>query len=77
MDHVGYFTTNIKDAALALEVLAGRDDKDMTSSFKPVEEYSKNLNGDLKGKTIGVLKTVIDEIEDEYVKTHSMNLLRS
>ena len=68
MDHVGYFTTNIKDAALALEVLAGRDDKDMTSSFKPVEEYSKNLNGDLKGKTIGVLKTVIDEIEDEYVK---------
>lgn len=68
LDHVGYFTTNIKDAALALEVLAGRDDKDMTSSFKPVEEYSKNLNGDLKGKTIGVLKTVIDEIEDEYVK---------
>lgn len=56
LDHVGYFTTNIKDAALALEVLAGRDDKDMTSSFKPVEEYSKNLNGDLKGKTIGVLK---------------------
>lgn len=68
LDHVGYFTTNIKDAALALEVLAGRDDKDMTSSFKPVEEYSKNLNGDLKGKMIGVLKTVIDEIEDEYVK---------
>ena len=50
----------------------------MTSSFKPVEEYSKNLNGDLKGKRSVVLKTVIDEIEDEYVKkTHSMNLLRS
>ncbi|MFR3428854.1 MAG: amidase family protein [Holdemanella porci] len=32
LDHVGYFTTNVKDAALALEVLAGRDDHDMTSS---------------------------------------------
>ena len=29
LDHVGYFTTNVKDAALALEVLAGRDDHDM------------------------------------------------
>ena len=26
LDHVGYFTTNVKDAALALEVLAGRDE---------------------------------------------------
>lgn len=68
LDHVGYFTTNIHDAALALEVLAGRDDHDMTSSFLPVEEYSLNLNGDLKGKKIGVLKTVIDEIEDEFIK---------
>ena len=39
LDHVGYFTTNVKDAALALEVLAGRDDRDMTSSYLPVEEY--------------------------------------
>lgn len=68
LDHVGYFTTKIHDAALALEVLAGRDDHDMTSSFLPVEEYSLNLNGDLKGKKIGVLKTVIDEIEDEFIK---------
>ena len=56
LDHVGYFTTNVKDAALALEVLAGRDDHDMTSSYKEVGEYSKLLNSDLTNKTIGVLK---------------------
>ena len=52
LDHVGYFTTNVKDAALALEVLAGRDDHDMTSSYKEVGEYSKLLNSDLTNKTI-------------------------
>ena len=68
LDHVGYFTTNVKDAALALEVLAGRDDHDMTSSYKEVGEYSKLLNGDLTNKTIGVFKTVLDEVENEELK---------
>lgn len=68
LDHVGYFTTNVKDAALALEVLAGRDDHDMTSSYEPVKEYSKELNGDLKGKKIGIFKTVVDAVEDEEIK---------
>ncbi|EOS62053.1 aspartyl/glutamyl-tRNA(Asn/Gln) amidotransferase, A subunit [Firmicutes bacterium M10-2] len=68
LDHVGYFTTNVQDAALALEVLAGRDDHDMTSSFKEVGKYSQLLNGDLHGKTIALFKTVNDEIQDETIK---------
>lgn len=68
LDHVGYFTTNVKDAALALEVLAGRDDHDMTSSTRLVEEYSKNLDGTLKGKKIAVLKNVIDALKNEELK---------
>ena len=67
LDHVGYFTTNVKDAALALEVLAGRDDRDMTSSYLPVEEYSTNLNEDVKGKKILVFKNVIDAISNSDV----------
>lgn len=68
LDHVGYFTTNVADAALALEVLAGRDDHDMTSSYLPVENYSENLNADLNNKTIGVFKTVVDEIQKSEIK---------
>lgn len=60
LDHVGYFTRNVMDAAVALEVLAGRDERDMTSSLEPVEEYSQGLSGDLKGKRIGLLREVID-----------------
>ena len=36
LDTVGYFTRNIDDAALLLNVLAGRDEKDSTSSTKEV-----------------------------------------
>lgn len=65
LDHVGYFTRSIEDAAIALEVLAGRDDRDMTSSYKEVEEYSKLLNSDLNGKKIAVLKNVYDGLTNK------------
>lgn len=64
LDHVGVFTRNVMDAALSLEVLAGRDDRDMTSSERPVEAYSKLLTGDLKGKRIGILTNVIEAISN-------------
>ena len=67
LDHVGYFTTNIKDAAIALEVLAGRDDRDMTSSTKEVEPYASLLNKDVKGKKIGIIKNVQDAILNEEI----------
>lgn len=66
LDHVGVFTQNVMDAALSLEVLAGRDDHDMTSSPKPVEPYASLLKGDLKGKRIGILKNVIDSIQNPH-----------
>lgn len=68
LDHVGYFTQNVADAACLLEVLAGRDDRDMTSSMKPVVSYSKLLDMDLEGKRIGIFKTVEDAIENEAIK---------
>ncbi len=64
LDHVGYFTTNIQDAALALEVMAGRDDQDMTSSYEDVAPYASLLKGDLKGKKIGIISNVVDAIVD-------------
>ena len=55
LDHVGFFTTCIEDAARMLQVCAGRDDHDMTSSYEKIEEYEKNLNSDILGKKIAVL----------------------
>lgn len=65
LDHVGYFTTSVHDAALALEVLAGRDDRDMTSSYREVEAYSEQICSDIKGKRIAVLENVQDGVRQE------------
>lgn len=76
LDHVGYFTTSVKDAAGALEVLAGRDDRDMTSSLKEAEAYSKQLNSDIKGKRIAVLANVQEAIEDQEIRENFDALMK-
>lgn len=67
LDHVGYFTRNVSDAAAALTVLAGRDDHDMTSSFRPVEQYAELLHSDLSGKRIAILRNVSDAVKDPVI----------
>ena len=75
LDHVGYFTRSIEDACLSLEVLAGRDDRDMTSSNRPVEEYTKNLNSDMHGMKIAVIANVIDNVSNpETVKIFNQRM---
>jgi aspartyl-tRNA(Asn)/glutamyl-tRNA(Gln) amidotransferase subunit A len=69
LDHVAFFTRNVHDTAVALEVLAGRDDRDMTSLDLPVPPYVKNLNGDLKGKKIGILVNVVRAITHPQIQT--------
>ena len=65
LDHVAYFTRTVRDAALALEVLAGRDDRDMTSSYLPVEEYTSKATGDVTGVKVAVIKNIMDMASDE------------
>ena len=62
LDHVGYFTRSIEDACISLKVLAGRDDCDMTSSYREVPDYLSELNSDIKGKKIAIIGNVIDNL---------------
>lgn len=57
-DQIGPITNNVEDAALLLEVMAGKDEYDNTVSSKPVAEYSKTEKPDtLK---IAVLKESLE-----------------
>ena len=67
LDHVGYFTRNVYDSAALLNVLAGRDDKDFSSSFKPVEDYTSRLSESIKGKKIAVIKEITDSITNQTI----------
>ncbi len=54
LDHVGPITRTVEDAALMLQVLAGEDSRDVTTSALPVPDYARLLGGDLKGLRIGL-----------------------
>ncbi len=56
LDQAGPMVSTVQDAALTLEVIAGKDELDGTTSSRPVEAFSKNLSADMKGKKIGIVK---------------------
>ena len=67
LDHVAYFSRNVFDSAYLLNVLAGRDDKDSSSSFEKVEDYTSKLDNSIKGKRIAVIKEINESISDKNI----------
>ena len=66
LDQAGIFSKNVTDASILLEEIAGHDERDSTSSNVAIPNYSKELNSDLNGKTIGIPKEyTVDGISDE------------
>ena len=65
LDTVAYFTRNVKDSALLLNVLAGHDDKDTTSSILPLEDYEKLED---KKYNLTIIKEIYDDLKDETIK---------
>lgn len=56
LDQAGPMVSTVADAALSLEVICGHDPLDSTTSQKAVPEFSKDLNANVKGMKIGILK---------------------
>lgn len=67
LDHVGTFTRSIEDAALSLQLLAGRDVQDSTSSTREIENYCALLHESIAGKKIAVIDGIISSIRDEEI----------
>ena len=54
LDQIGPLGKNVTDCAHLLNTVAGHDPRDSTSVPREVPDYAANLNGDLKGITIGI-----------------------
>jgi aspartyl-tRNA(Asn)/glutamyl-tRNA(Gln) amidotransferase subunit A len=65
LDHAGPITRTVRDAALMLQIVAGRDPRDSTSSTEPVPDYAAALTGDLKGVRIGIIAALLSGLSDE------------
>jgi aspartyl-tRNA(Asn)/glutamyl-tRNA(Gln) amidotransferase subunit A len=54
LDRIGPFANNVKDVAAIMEVIAGRDPLDATSTTAPVPQYTSEITKHVKGMRIGI-----------------------
>jgi len=67
LDTIGIFARNVSDVAIVTEVLSGRDERDSTSSNKPVEKYFENIKNSCEKHRISVIKEIRDSVKDKSV----------
>jgi aspartyl-tRNA(Asn)/glutamyl-tRNA(Gln) amidotransferase subunit A len=68
LDHIGPLTKTVKDAAIVLGVIAGRDPMDSTSAEMPVPDYVAEMQKPVVGMKLGVAKEYFREGLDDDVR---------
>jgi aspartyl-tRNA(Asn)/glutamyl-tRNA(Gln) amidotransferase subunit A len=68
LDRIGPLTNTVKDAALVLRTIAGRDPMDSTSADMPVPDYVSELEKPVRGLKLGVPKEYFGEGLDDDVR---------
>jgi aspartyl-tRNA(Asn)/glutamyl-tRNA(Gln) amidotransferase subunit A len=69
LDHIGPLTKTVKDAAIVLRTIAGRDPMDSTSADIPVPDYVAELERPVRGLKIGVAKEYLGEGLDKEIRS--------
>jgi aspartyl-tRNA(Asn)/glutamyl-tRNA(Gln) amidotransferase subunit A len=68
LDHIGPLTKTVKDAAMVLHEIAGRDPMDSTSAEVSVPDYTKSIGQPVKGLRLGVPKEYFAEGLDPEIR---------
>jgi aspartyl-tRNA(Asn)/glutamyl-tRNA(Gln) amidotransferase subunit A len=68
LDHIGPLAKTVKDAAVVLRTIAGRDPMDSTSAEVPVPDYVAELDKPVRGVKLGVAKEYFGEGLDDEVR---------
>jgi aspartyl-tRNA(Asn)/glutamyl-tRNA(Gln) amidotransferase subunit A len=61
LDHVGPMARTVEDASLILQVVAGYDERDPTSSRVSVPDYRAALSRSVKGLRVGIIREYLDD----------------
>jgi aspartyl-tRNA(Asn)/glutamyl-tRNA(Gln) amidotransferase subunit A len=69
LDHPGPFGKTVKDTAILLEVMAGRDPMDSTTADVPVPKYSGYVGESVEGMKVGVPMEYFEDGLDPEVRT--------
>ena len=68
LDQIGPFSQTVKENAQLLNVIAGHDAKDATSSDREVADFTAKIGQDIKGMKIALPKEYLGEGIDPEVK---------
>ena len=60
-DHAGPLAWTVEDCAILLQAIAGHDPADPASARRQVPDYRANLNGDIRGLRVGVVRHFWEE----------------
>lgn len=61
-DQAGPMASTVEDCALILQVIAGVDEADSTTSRRPTEKWANQLKADVKGLRVGLPKEFFSEV---------------
>jgi aspartyl-tRNA(Asn)/glutamyl-tRNA(Gln) amidotransferase subunit A len=66
LDQIGPITKDVKDAAILMNIISGKDPMDSTSASVPTPDFTASIGRDIKGLRIGIPKEYfIDGIDPE------------
>lgn len=76
LDQIGTLTRTVKDNAAALNLIAGHDAHDETSSKQAVPDFTAGLDGNIKGMKIGLPKEYMGDGIDPKVREVIQNAVK-
>ena len=76
LDQIGPMTRNVYDNALLLNAIVGKDSKDLTSSSKEVEDFTRLIGEDIKGMKIAVPNYFMSDIVNDDIKDKIKDTIR-
>src|ERR1700691_360259 len=65
LDHIGPLARRVRDAALLLQTMAGRDPLDATSAEAPVPDYTQSMDGNVRGLKLGLPREYLKDLTSE------------
>jgi len=65
LDHIGPLARTVRDAAVLLQTIAGRDPMDATSAEAPVPDYTQSMDGNVKGLKLGLPREYLKDLTSE------------
>lgn len=60
LDQIGPFAHNVRDAAIVLNAIAGKDEMDATSVTEPVPDFTAGLESGVKGLRVGIVRDMLE-----------------